>query len=259
MINESLQNTIHEHMKKLPEGVQGAIRASGWERKILDIGRKYGLHVDQMEILQTELSLAILGLSKREDFIGEVKREAGIPTEQLNEIVAEINLQIFEPIRDYLRKFQEAEETREETKESLSGLHNEEEEILKVHGFDFDITPRNTKTVASNFSFPKEEKAVQENIQNTEKEDVVRLNQGAANSNSANDLMKLGLDNPEEIEVTPFVKGVEIIEKPKNKISGEDIDLTKLKSANTSNHQQSINISVQGGYGAKDPYREPIE
>lgn len=275
MINESLQNTIQQHMKKLPEGVQQAIRLSGWERKILDIGRKYGLHVDQMEILQTELSLAILGLSPRDEFVREVKREAGIPTEQLNEIIGDINHQIFEPIRTYLRKSQEEDQTRENTKESLSGLHSTEEDILRSHGFDFDTENTLSTSVSSRGRLPEVRVSQPEN---TTLKDIppaqpivsqpVRLNSSAFAQNTPQniamniqDIMSVGAEYNESSE-DESSHGVEASPEKTvetQKIIGEDVDINALRSAKTSEHQKIISTSGISGYQSSDPYREPIE
>lgn len=277
MINESLQNTIQEHMKKLPEGVQQAIRLSGWDRKILDIGRRYGLHVDQMEILQTELSLAILGLSKREEFVQEVKHEAGIPTEQLNEIIGDINHQIFEPIRTSLRKFQEAEQTREETQVSLSGLEKKEEDILRSHGFDFDDTTKQATSISSEGRLPQtkqDQTVVLDPIQSSvalesETKGPLRLDSGALgsavqnNSLNINDLMRLGQeyedDSQSETQELVSEDPLENQKEQTKEITGDTIDISKLKSAQTSDHQHIISASGMSGYGTNDPYREPIE
>jgi len=265
MISRSLKNIIDQHMNSLPHDVQEAIHGSSWERKILDIGRRYGLHVDQLEILQTELSLAVLGLSDRQSFIREVTSEAHIPKETMFVMVEDINREIFEPIRDHLKKTRQKnyEVDRESEHNTASGLHEEEETLLQQHGLSFSLE-EDEKVIApapliSSTVTEKQEDIVQENYPKPILEKPLVLNK---------DIPKTSLDNL--LQNSTFIKNIhededssmeegdtQNVSLEKKVIPGIDIDLNTLPSAKTLENQKKIEAARNPIY-EKDPYREPI-
>ena len=264
-------------MDTLPSYVQSAIHSSDWERKILNIGRKYGLHVDQLEILQTELSLAVLGLSDRQEFVHEVMKEARVNKETMDLMVGEINRDIFIPIREALRQAQEdfekqqAREVAEESDDenefqnpSRSGLEQDEEDILKSHGLSFDDEKESDTGFVQDIS-----------------EKPVLVQGGAAAQPQLNQPLMFNNKKTQEketssisslssvlgtIDIQPMEKSnsqqdgvfIESQKSEKTLIHGEDIDISKLAGAKTSEHQNIINNSSSSGYVKKDPYREPL-
>jgi len=268
MISQNIQTTIQEHMKRLPRTLQEAIHASSWERKILNIGRKHGLHVDQLEILQTELSLAVLGLIPRDEFVREVAREAEITKENMSKIIEDINSEIFAPIREYLKEHMEpvGAPSQEQTSETLD---MKERATLKRHGVSFEddedeevYTPStsfsqtvSTPTQQSNqldkdlSSFPPPSSAPQ---QPTPKDIEIRAPE-------TKDFAYLEDDEEEETETLKEKTNKETqINEESNDLRGSVIDPTSLQSAKTQEHQNTIK-SASGGYQNQDPYREPIE
>ncbi len=262
MVNESLYNTIQEHMKKLPEGVRSAIHASDWERKILTIGRRYGLHVDQLEVLQTELSLAVLGLSSREEFVKETMKEAHIPSETMVKLVSDINTEIFEPIRVHLHENLEPEQnTISEIDDNADELHDEEKATLEKHGIELDTNePRplsqsemfqkreyeKQETSSETKNTGVEEKSFSQNSQETKKKPMVK---------SFSDLLEddSNVSFQSQNEDSSSVKALEYTEQ--EGYTPEDVShLGPYEPQNTqgSTSKKDVSYSV-------DPYREPVE
>jgi|GEM_PF-1557484 len=289
MINNSIQNTIDQHMKTLPSYVQSAIHSSDWERRILNIGRKYGLHVDQLEILQTELSLAVLGLSDRQEFVHEVMREARVNKETMDLIVGEINRDIFIPIRKALREAQEdfeAEQDRVELDEtedseptSLSGLEKNEEDLLKTHGVSFGNDDDDEVVEKKRDSQPIEHSAPEEPQPEIAKPRLIeplRLNNQVSQTTKEvknNDVSSLSSilgsmslkpsqqteQKKENQKVAQEQENENVVEVEQGKIPGEEIDISKLAGSKTSEHQTIINNASSSGYTKQDPYREPVK
>lgn len=271
MNNQTIQNQIDDHMKTLPTDVQNAIKSSSWERKILTIGRKYGLHVDQLEVLQVELSLAVLGLTGRDEFVREVMSEAKISKETMNLIVEDINHEIFEPIRNYLHTTRINEEEREI---SLSGLEKKEEETLSRHGVSFDVSsedaiPTSTSVEPNIFSTPKPEIQKAPETQNPQIihtistiEDIIPEYSQSENA----------VENTENIAKSQEISGEKVpviletiqnpqvaqVEQPTKPVEETPVDTFSFKSAQTFENQKTINNAKTVNYPKTDPYREPI-
>lgn len=264
MTNNSLKDTIQNHMKNLPQDVQEAIHASSWERKILDIGRKYGLHVDQLEILQTELSLAVLGLTDRSEFVRETMREARIDKHVMETMVMDINREIFEPIREHLRQSRQYEyEVEREEAESTTGLERHEEETLKKHGVSFNLDeeqeiPAKQTFVEPETIVPEEKKPILETPLRLQKNQI-----GEKQTTSFDDIIKNQTiispavkpvsENTKIEQITPVSK----VETPKNPFE-VTLDPNKLPSVVTEGNQQKITETRKPFYEKGDPYREPI-
>jgi len=255
MNTQNLKNTIDQHMKTLPHDVQEAIHGSSWERKILDIGRRYGLHVDQLEVLQTELSLAVLGLVSRDEFVKETMREASITRQIMDLMILDINREIFEPIRNHLKQTRTREETLENVNESrtVSGLHSREEDELRKHGVSLDLEeeqmiPEKPQFVSS-----------QEKIEETTNQPILSSPLSIKKQNTPKPTTTVSfqdiLKNTEQKEPLPVIQKEEV---QKQNIVGSDINLADLPSAKTEIAQNKITESRTPIYQGTDPYREPI-
>lgn len=256
MNNQNLKNTIDQHMKMLPHDVQEAIHGSSWERKILDIGRRYGLHVDQLEVLQTELSLAVLGLVGRDEFVKETMREASITRQIMDLMILDINREIFEPIRNHLKQTRTREETLENVNESrtVSGLHSREEDELRKHGVSLDLEeeqmiPEKPQFVSS------QEKIVEEKTNQPILSSPLSIKKQNTPKPTTTVSFQDILKNTEQKEPLPIIQKEEV---QKQNIVGSDINLADLPSAKTEIAQNKITESRTPIYQGTDPYREPI-
>ncbi len=258
--DQDIKNLIQNHMKKLPLDVQEAIHGSSWERKILDIGRKYGLHVDQLEILQTELSLAVLGLTERDEFVRETMREAHIDKHIMETMVADINREIFEPIREHLRKTRQ--QAYEIERETLSGsnsdvdvekLHQDEEETLEKHGISLDLGKE--QVVYKPQPIPQEQQETPKQNPTPVLEKPIRLStqqEGAKTTISFSDILK-------ETPVVPSQQETQETQKTVSPNPFEmEIDPNVLPSKSTEENQKTIQDTRKPFYEKSDPYREPI-
>ena len=127
---------IEERFKEIPEALAKAIKASGWEGIVFDIGRRHALHVDTIGDLQNELILVLTGITHPDEFHRIVIEELGIPEDKADVVIEEINTQVNNKIRDELKAVME-ENSREESIETdapQSGLQSSEKSILRSSG-----------------------------------------------------------------------------------------------------------------------------
>lgn len=264
MTDDSTQNIIQEHMRKLPEGVRSAIHASDWERKILTIGRRYGLHVDQLEVLQTELSLAVLGLSSREEFVKETMKEAHILSETMVKLVSDINTEIFEPIRVHLHENLEPEQnTISEIDNNADELRDGEIATLEKHGIELDTNE--PRPLSQSEMFQKREYEKQETDLKTKNTDIEEksFSQNSQETKrkrklmvkSFSDLLEGGSDVlfQSQNEDPSSVKALEYTEQ--EGYTPEDVNhLGSYEPQNTQGFTSKKDVSY-----SVDPYREPVE
>jgi hypothetical protein len=101
-MTDKLKQTIKEEMEKLPKETQEAINASSWERVAEEIGRKYLLNEDEINNLQVETLLILIGLEDPEFFATNVENEIGTSKNEAEKITEDVIQKIFTPINDVL-------------------------------------------------------------------------------------------------------------------------------------------------------------
>lgn len=101
-MNEALKQQFEEQLTYLPAVNQQALRSFDWATQLLSIGHQYGLHIDQLEDLQIETMLVLVGLVSPDDYETELITRLAVSTSEAEKILNEVNKQIFIPIHDYI-------------------------------------------------------------------------------------------------------------------------------------------------------------
>ncbi len=97
-------NLFKEHIAKLHPAVLEAIKESNWGEALHGIGKKFNLHVDEMGGLENETLFVMIGISEPEEFIGNIMKNVGFEQAKATDVAREINLHIFIPIREIIKK-----------------------------------------------------------------------------------------------------------------------------------------------------------
>ncbi len=101
-MNEKLRQSFEEQLVYLPEINQQALKSFDWATELLSIGKNYGLHIDQLEDLQIETMLVMVGLVQVKDYPDELITRLAISPSEANRIIEQVNERIFTPIHDYI-------------------------------------------------------------------------------------------------------------------------------------------------------------
>ncbi len=101
-LSSSLQSVLENRLRYLPEITGRAINSIDWATRIVNIGHKYGLHVDEMEDFQGVVLKSMIGLISPENFENELINALALSPATTEKIVAELNVEIFEPVHDYV-------------------------------------------------------------------------------------------------------------------------------------------------------------
>ncbi|MBP7741616.1 MAG: hypothetical protein KA104_02925 [Candidatus Pacebacteria bacterium] len=93
-INEAVATLLRELPKPVQDFVTGPERA----RVALSLSQKYNLHADQAGEFEHAFMFMLLGISSPEEFVDSLTR-AGILPEMVRGLVADVNEQVFVPLR----------------------------------------------------------------------------------------------------------------------------------------------------------------
>lgn len=104
MQEEEINKIINERLATLPVDIQEAILKSDFETRVFEIGKKHELSVDKIELLFIETNLVMLGFTHPGEFLDKVESKLGVSLDIAEALVADINKEIFEKIRESLKK-----------------------------------------------------------------------------------------------------------------------------------------------------------
>ncbi len=122
---------------KLPEELKALSSSSETSEKVMKIGQRYHLQVDQIGTLIDIVLDVIMGITASRNFIEEIKKELGLSVDDASSIGRDINDEIFMPIKDIMMRVYK-DEAPNKPAPTLQVSHDEEDhsnvskaEILK--------------------------------------------------------------------------------------------------------------------------------
>lgn len=113
---DNTQQIIKKQLNTLPSDIKKAILSVDLREKLKMIAEKNNFHIDQAGNLENETMFVMLGLESPDNYENNIKREMRISEEQAKLITADINKEIFLPIRESLREMHK-EELKDEEQE----------------------------------------------------------------------------------------------------------------------------------------------
>ena len=102
MLSSSLQSTLDNRLRYLPPIVGEAIHSVDWSSALITIGKKFGLHIDDMEELQTVVLKSLVGLITPTDLERELISATAFSPANTQKLIQELNERVFEPIHDFV-------------------------------------------------------------------------------------------------------------------------------------------------------------
>ncbi len=103
MEDTDLHNEIEKRVSELPELARNAIFASDLGTRIRTIGATHHLHIDQMDKLEDEVMLVMLGFTTADEFESHLTSQLNTNPEDARVLAAEIGEKIFLPIRQLMQ------------------------------------------------------------------------------------------------------------------------------------------------------------
>lgn len=146
----NFKRQIEERMEEIPAPLAEAIRQSGWENIVFDIGRKYSLHVDDIGNIQNELILVLVGITHPDEFRSILLKELRIPEDKVDLIIDEINVKLNEKIKNTLKQTLKEVESEEKPEiKTETDIHSSERNVLKNAGIKLGDEPDEDQKVES--------------------------------------------------------------------------------------------------------------
>ncbi len=97
---------IDEFFEKLPQATREIFQNFDWESRLENLGKKYGLLLDELGILQSETMLTLFGLTLPEEFEGNLRKHMNISNTLAKTLVKDVNVSIFMPIHEQVMESQ---------------------------------------------------------------------------------------------------------------------------------------------------------
>lgn len=129
-MNQETEKNFNEYLKAVPNELRDAIIGSRWEEKLISIGRRNGVHIDQLGMLQDELAFVMGGVSSRDEFRSNLVDHLNLRDAEADAIIADINKNIMSDIQARLKRNIEEIERREQ--------EDEANQVLLEHGIEID-------------------------------------------------------------------------------------------------------------------------
>ena len=121
----------------LPDDVKDAIFSVSSAKIIGEVGKKYGLHIDQIGLLAEETGNILLGISRPTEFVDNLQTKLKIERVRASEVASEVNEKIFYKVRESMHNLRGAEEAGKELShnaepESLQNYIPKKEDLLEA-------------------------------------------------------------------------------------------------------------------------------
>ena len=93
---------LDNRLRYLPEITGRAIASVDWSLKLIDIGKKFGLAIDELEDLQSVVLRSMIGMIAPAEFENSLIAALAISPATAEKLITEINVQVFEPIHQFV-------------------------------------------------------------------------------------------------------------------------------------------------------------
>ena len=219
--NISTNEILKKQFSQLPEIIQDIILESNWKEVLRRITNTYKLHIDQGGYLEAVTLLTMLGLEESSDYIKNIEKEVKITNVLATEIAKEVEVKIFQKIReDVMNKTTKDEEVKNTPKPIV-------------------VDPYREKLSEDNVEILNEEEEKKEdltNLMSTKEEDGVEILEEGVDEKINEELTKKELSDNIDLISDEDDEGVEILDRNKllEEIEGANTDIPQFTpKANT--------------------------
>lgn len=95
---------LEEYFKNLHPVIQRAITDTAVETHLRKLATTNHLHVDQWQVLENEVMMALVGMKRFDDFEKNIRSTLSLPTDVASALAADISASVFAPIREEIER-----------------------------------------------------------------------------------------------------------------------------------------------------------
>lgn len=121
---QELQAMFEERFALLPHTVQDAIKSTDLEKRLRALADTHKLHLDQWEMLENEVKLALYGFEDAGSLPQNLESQVGVSAEEAAALATSINEIVFEPIREQLERDLSHPEAKDENRTDIEKLRD---------------------------------------------------------------------------------------------------------------------------------------
>lgn len=121
----NVDEILKERLARLPAVVRNAITSADLEKKLRDLANTHKLHLDQWQVLENEVMMTLLGVRRVEELQENLKKQLKIVDELARTLAENINIIVFEPIRQELERQLEHPDAKEKEVSGVEQARNE--------------------------------------------------------------------------------------------------------------------------------------
>ena len=211
-----------ERFESLPDDLKIALTSEEVDASIQSVAKKHFLHIDQTGELADETGLVMLGLTKTDEYISNLKERLGVPQQKASEIAKDIDEKVLRPIKASLiatseRSTEDLEQPEQEEILDREQIMKEIDEHLQDTNYESDTNIRITNKEGGG------------NNTNYKSSTNIRMNEGGEPVLPAAGTVSVGIVEKKLTETVKIPKEETVIDRTRSR------------------------------YGSQDPYREPIE
>ncbi len=123
-MKEFTAEEIQNQFEKLPKELQESISSSEIHNKIIEIGKRHNLMIDQLGDLVDQIGLVMLGLVRSSDFVKNTSARLAIDQNTAQEIAEDINKEIFSSIKTRMQEVEKQYSSESTRTQDISALEN---------------------------------------------------------------------------------------------------------------------------------------
>lgn len=97
-----IESELKSRFELLDPKLKEIITSSDYQMKLFDLAKKYKLTYDLLGKMEVETTMVLIGMSPTADYKDDLREQLGISDATLDQLVGDINTQIFGPIRTKL-------------------------------------------------------------------------------------------------------------------------------------------------------------
>jgi len=176
--NDDVQKELQTRFALLPEELQKVITSSDYQMKLFDLAKKYKMTYEKLGTLELETTLVLLGMTHPRDFPIEMKNILKLPEADFNNLMTEIQVQVFDPIKKALQTVypEDTDESEESQQPVPTKVDTTQKTVMEKAGITIGGRETMTATPEDMSATKYTQSDLLKSIENPPKSTVTELN-----------------------------------------------------------------------------------